>query len=297
MHGVLESRPQTGSMTSDGSVPERASTQAPRILAIEDDSALQRVLKRLFETEGYGVDLAKDGLSGLEQFRKRRPSAIILDLRLPDISGQDVCQQITRVAPGLPVIVLSAKVEVVDKVLLLEMGARDYVTKPFSPRELLARVRVALRSAKVEVANVFKFSDVIVNFPNAEVMRDGCSLGLTAMEFKTLKFMIRNAGRVISRHELLHEVWGYHDYRSTRTVDNHILRLRQKLETDPSHPTHFRTLWRLGYNAPPFSSRDSEHCFGMSHEPALMGFQICPWISAKSFSGIRALERRISHGW
>ena len=221
--------------------------EAQLILAIEDDSTLQRVLKRLFETEGYGVDLAKDGLSGLESFRKRTPSAIVLDLRLPDISGQEVCQQITRIAPGLPVIVLSAKAEVADKVVLLEMGARDYVTKPFSPRELLARVRVALRSAKVELGNVFRFADVIVNFPNAEVMRGGCSVGLTAMEFKTLKFMIRNAGRVISRHELLHEVWGYHDYPSTRTVDNHILKLRQKLERDPSDPVHFKTLHSTGY--------------------------------------------------
>src|SRR5713226_4816980 len=251
MHGVLQSRPQPGSMTSDGSVPERASTEALRILAIEDDDAVQRVLKRLFETEGYTVDLAKDGLSGLEHFCKTRPSAIVLDLRLPDISGQEVCQQIARVAPGLPVIVLSAKADVADKVVLLEMGARDYVTKPFSPRELLARVRAALRSTQGDLANVFCFDDVTVNFPNAEVTRGGCSVGLTAKEFKTLKFMIRNAGRVISRHELLNEVWGYRDYPFTRTVDNHIQRLRHKLERDPRHPTHFRTLSCVGYKFVP----------------------------------------------
>jgi DNA-binding response OmpR family regulator len=153
MHGVIQSRPQPGSMTSDGSVLERGSTEAPRILAIEDDTAVQKVLKRLFETEGYSVDLAKDGLCGLEHFWRRRHSAIVLDLRLPDISGQEVCQQITRVDPGLPVIVLSAKAEVADKVLLLEMGACDYVTKPFSPRELLARVRVALRRSDEHFAN------------------------------------------------------------------------------------------------------------------------------------------------
>jgi DNA-binding response OmpR family regulator len=252
MPSVLQSRPQPGSMSSDRSVSERASTEARRILAIEDDSALRRVLKRLFETEGYSVDLAKDGVSGLEGFRNGRYSAIVLDLRLPDISGQDVCQQITRVAPGLPVIVLSAKAEVADKVVLLEMGACDYVTKPFSPRELLARVRAAVRrSARVSVEDVFAFDDVTVSFSKMGVTRGSCSVGLTAKEFGTLKFMIRNAGRVISRQELLHEVWGYHDYPSTRTVDNHILKLRQKLETDPSHPTHFRTLFRLGYKFVP----------------------------------------------
>jgi DNA-binding response OmpR family regulator len=247
MRSVVQSRAQPGSIPSDGSVPERVSTEAQHILAIEDDSALRRVLIRLFESEGYSVDLAKDGLSGLECFRKRMPSAIVLDLRLPDISGQEVCQQIIRTAPGLPVIVLSAKAEVADKVVLLEMGAWDYVTKPFSPRELLVRVRVALRSAKVESGNVFKFADVIVNFLNATVTRGGCSVELTPMEFETLKFMIRNAGRVISRNELLNEVWGYRDYPLTRTVDSHIHKLRHKLETDPSHPTHFRTLSHLGY--------------------------------------------------
>lgn len=244
---MLRTRLQSHSVTSENSVPDRAGAEAHRILAIEDDSATQRALKRLFESEGYDVDLAKDGTLGLELFHKRRPSAIVLDLRLPDISGQDVCRQITRVAPGLPVIVLSATADVADKVVLLEMGARDYVTKPFSPRELLARVRAALRSAQADLANVFCFDDITVNFPNAEVMRGGRSLGLTAKEFRTLKFMIQNAGRVISRRELLKEVWGYHDYPHTRTVDTHILSLRNKLERDPSNPIHFRTLSRVGY--------------------------------------------------
>jgi DNA-binding response OmpR family regulator len=243
-------------MTSGGSVPERSSTEAQRILAIEDDSAVQRVLTRLFETEGYSVDLAKDGLSGLERFSKKRPSAIVLDLRLPDISGEEVCQQITRVAPGLPVIVLSAKTELTDKVVLLEMGACDYVTKPFSPRELLARVRVALRrvaqrSAQLALPNVFRFDNVTVNMPNAEVTRGGCSVLLRAKEFKILEFMIRNAQRVISREELLKEVFGYQNCPSTRTVDNHILRLRQKLEKDSADPVHFRTVQGAGYKFVP----------------------------------------------
>ena len=256
MQGVLQSRRQPGSMASDGSEPERESTEAQRILAIEDDDAVQRVLKRLFETEGYTVDLAKDGLSGLEHFCKTRPSAIVLDLRLPDISGQEVCQQITRVAPGLPVIVLSAKAEVADKVVLLEMGACDYVTKPFSPRELLARLRVALRrvdqrSAQIAGEDVFRFDDVTVNIPNAEVTCGGCPVLLKAREFKILEFMIRNPQRVISREEFLKEVFGYQSCPSTRTVDNHILKLRQKLEKHPSDPVHFRTVHCVGYKFVP----------------------------------------------
>ena len=191
MPAMFQEQLQCALTTSNIPVPEHGLTVVQRILAIEDDSAHQKVLKRLFETDGYIVDLAKDGLSGLERFRDRRPSAIVLDLRLPDISGQEVCQQITRVAPGLPVIVLSAKAEVADKVLLFEMGACDYVTKPFSPRELLARVRTALRridprSAQVAEGNVFRFDDVTVNIPNAEVTRGDCSVLLTGMELVTM---------------------------------------------------------------------------------------------------------------
>jgi DNA-binding response OmpR family regulator len=225
-----------------------------QILIIEDDIKLQKVLQRLFESEGYSVDLAKDGLSGLEVFRKKRPSAIILDLRLPDISGQEVCQQITGVDPGLPIIVLSAKAEVADKVLLLETGARDYVTKPFSPTELLARVQAALRLAQLAqnpFGNVFRFGDVTVDFREAMVTRSGWSVSLPTKEFETLKFMIRNAQRVISRDELLSAVWGYDDCPETRTVDTHIFKLRQKLETDPARPVHFRTIPRVGYKFVP----------------------------------------------
>jgi DNA-binding response OmpR family regulator len=251
MPSLLRTRPPLESMTSDSSVSDRSSTEAQRILAIEDDSAVRRVLKRLFESEGYAVELAKDGTSGLELFRKTMPLAIVLDLLLPDIPGQEVCQQLTAIAPGVAVIVLSAKANVADKVMLLEMGACDYVTKPFSPRELLARVRVALRSAQANLASVFCFDGITVNFPSAEVMRGGCSVGLRAKEFQTLQFMIRNAGRVISREELLNEVWGYHDYPLTRTVDSHIQQLRHKLEMDPSHPVHFLTLPRVGYKFVP----------------------------------------------
>jgi DNA-binding response OmpR family regulator len=221
-------------------------------LAIEDDRAVRRVLKRLFELEGYTVDLAADGTSGLELLRRTTPSAVLLDLVLPDISGEEICRRITCVAPGLPIIVVSARSEVVEKVLLLEMGAFDYVTKPFSPRELLARVRAALRrsvQANVEdvFADTFAFDDVTVSFSAMELMRSGQPISLTYHEFMILKFMVQNPERLLSREELLREVWGYQNYPHTRTVDTHMFKLRQKLERHPSDPVHFKTVHSFGY--------------------------------------------------
>ena len=237
---------------SSNPMHEPGLTTTKRILVIEDDRAVQKALKRLFECEGYSVDVATEGRAGLEIFRKMPPSAVVLDLRLPGTSGQEVCREITRIAPGLPIVILSAKAEVTDKVLLLEIGAHDYVTKPFSPRELLARVRAALRRlAQVDLGDVFAFADVVVNFAKMEVMRGSESISLTTQEFKTLKFMVQNPERVISREELLNQVWGYQNYPSTRTVDNHILKLRQKLEGDPSNPVHFRTFHGAGYKFVP----------------------------------------------
>jgi DNA-binding response OmpR family regulator len=219
-----------------------------RVLVIEDDRAVQKALKRLFEAEGYAVDVASDGSDGLQKFRAAQPSALVLDLRLPGLGGQDVCREVKQEAPTVPVIILSAKSEVTDKVLLLEIGADDYVTKPFSPRELLARVRAAVRrSGRAPAGETFGFGDVTVNFTKMEVMRGGQLVAVTAQEFKILKFMSENLERVVSREELLNEVWGYQHYPSTRTVDNHIMRLRQKLEKDPSNPLHFRTVHSSGY--------------------------------------------------
>jgi DNA-binding response OmpR family regulator len=223
-----------------------------RILVVEDDRAVQKALKRLFEAEGFTVEISGDGKSALEAFRAVAPAAVVLDLRLPAMSGRDVCRELKRQAPALPVIVLSAASDVSDKVLLLELGADDYVTKPFSPRELLARVRAALRrTLRVSSGEAFSFDGISVDFSKMEVTRDSQTIGLTAQEFKTLKFMAQNAERVISRDELLNEVWGYQNYPSTRTVDNHILKLRQKLEKDPGNPVHFRTVHGMGYKFVP----------------------------------------------
>jgi DNA-binding response OmpR family regulator len=230
-------------------LPQRASSPATdRVLVVEDDRAVQRALRRLFEAEGYTVQTAADGQIAVELFRTSTPSAVVLDLRLPGLSGREVCSELKKQSPAVPIIVLSAASDVSDKVLLLELGADDYVTKPFSPRELLARVRAALRrTTRPTNTEKFSFDDIHIDFTKMEIVRDGKIVAFTAQEFKTLKFMVQNPERVITRDELLNEVWGYHNYPSTRTVDNHILKLRQKLERDPANPVHFRTVHGVGY--------------------------------------------------
>ncbi len=241
------SAPVAAATTMEG-VP----ASSERILVIEDDRAVQKALKRLFEGEGFAVDIAGNGAAGLEMFRAAAPSVLVLDLSLPGTPGQDVCREISQAAPSLPIIILSARTEVMDKVLLLELGAHDYVTKPFSPRELLARVRTAMRrSSRTPLTETFSFGEVKVDFKKMELWREGNLMQLTSQEFKVLKFMIQNAERVLSREELLNHVWGYRNYPSTRTVDNHILRLRQKVEKDPANPLHFRTVHSAGYKFVP----------------------------------------------
>src|SRR5256714_14411995 len=159
-----------------------------RILVVEDDPAVQKALKRLFEAEGFLVEIQSDGRSALDSFQTTAPTAIVLDLRLPKLSGRELCKEIKAQAPTLPIVVLSAASDVADKVLLLELGADDYVTKPFSPRELLARVRAALRhTARTAAINVVSFDDISVDFKKMEVKRDGQTVVLTAQEFKTFQ--------------------------------------------------------------------------------------------------------------
>jgi DNA-binding response OmpR family regulator len=232
--------------------PPPDTARMERILVVEDDRAVQKALKRLFEAEGFAVEICGDGKSAVESFRASPPAAMVLDLRLPAMSGRDVCREIKQQASTVPILVLSAASDVSDKVLLLELGADDYVTKPFSPRELLARVRAALRRAvRSNPTELAAFAGVSVDFTKMDVSRNGQAVVLTAQEFKTLKFMMQNAERVITRDELLNEVWGYQNYPSTRTVDNHILKLRQKLEMDPANPVHFRTVHGVGYKFVP----------------------------------------------
>jgi DNA-binding response OmpR family regulator len=219
-----------------------------KVLIIEDDRSVQKALRRLFESEDYVVEIMIDGQMALDAIRSSPPSAVVLDLRLPGMPGNDVCREVKKEMPSLPVIVLSAKAETADKVLLLELGADDYVTKPFSPRELLARVRAAIRRTNlVEPGDQIVFGSVSANFAKMELTRSGQPVPMTAQEFRLLKFLARNSGRVISRTELLNEVWGYENYPSTRTVDNHIWKLRLKLEEEPGKPVHFQTVHGAGY--------------------------------------------------
>jgi DNA-binding response OmpR family regulator len=223
-----------------------------RILVIEDDCALRKVLRRLFLSEGYEVDVAPDAVCGLERLLQGTPAAVVLDLPRPGSSGYDLCKKIADLIPGLPLVILSGSSDVADKVLLLEMGADDYVTVPFSPRELVARLRALIRRAsRVNPEGVYVFADVRVDFSRTEVTRAGEKIIVTPKEFKTLEFLTKNAERVISRDELLDKVWGYESYPCTRTVDTHMLKLRQKLEKDPSHPSHLLTVHRLGYKFVP----------------------------------------------
>ena len=229
------------------------------VLVVEDSRAMQRTLQRLFESDSLQVQIASDGPSGLALFRKQTPCAVILDLKLPGMSGKDLCREFKALAAHVPIVVLSANSEVEDKVLLLELGADDYVTKPFSPRELLARVRRAMRrsgpapatvtqvTAKPVNHEVLKFGGARIDFTSMEATREGKPVTLTTQEFKLLKYLAASANRVVSREELLNEVWGYQNYPSTRTVDNHVLRLRQKLEPDPAAPRYLLTMHGAGY--------------------------------------------------
>ncbi len=221
-----------------------------RILVIEDDADVQSALKHGFEGAGYVVDFCDDGVSGLQSFQLNTPTAVVLDLCLPGVAGKDVCRQLREQSRSIPIIILSALTEVSDKVLLLELGADDYVTKPFSPRELLARVQahiqrqVRITSSEVSIT---EFGDLCVDFRKMEVSKNGESIPLAPQEFKLLKYLVENPERVISRDEILNQVWGYENYPSTRTVDNHVLRLRRKLETDSANPLHFQTVHAVGY--------------------------------------------------
>lgn len=238
--------------TLNSPMPALRPAPKQRILVIEDDIALRKVLRHLFYSEGYEVDVIPNGVYGLEMLRQRAPAAVILDLLRPGSSGCDLCKKIANVVPGMPLLILNASADLADKVLLLEIGADDYVTIPFSPRELLARLRALIRRAsRVSQENLYAFEDVMVDFFKMEITRGGEKIAVTAKEFKTLEFLTKNAERTISRDELLNKVWGYQDYPCTRTVDNHMMRLRQKLESDPENPSHFLTVYGRGYKFMP----------------------------------------------
>lgn len=222
-----------------------------RILIIEDDLAILRGLKDNLEYESYEVLTAEDGEQGYCLIREKKPDLIILDLMLPKMSGYELCRKVRDEGVTTPILMLTARGEEVDRVLGLDLGADDYVTKPFSVPELLARVRAILRRvqrSKVgDLPGELSFGKVSIDFKRFEARRAGKILNMSRKEFGVLRLLAARAGEVVTRDELLDEVWGYDQYPTTRTVDNHIALLRTKLEEDPSKPRHLITVHGVGY--------------------------------------------------
>ena len=220
------------------------------ILVIEDDRTIEKALRRLFEYEGYKVEVCSDGQSALERFRTAAPTAVVLDLDVPALSGKRVCCEIRRATISLPIIVLSALTSESDKILMLELGADDYVTKPLSHRELLARVRAAIRRAPVYTsANPQKveFGSACVDFTTMKATFAGRPVELSGREFRILRFLVNNEDHVVRRGEIPRRIYRDHVSARTRTIDNLILKLRRKLELDPANPSHILTVRCVGY--------------------------------------------------
>lgn len=217
------------------------------ILVIDDDENLRDTIAVLLEREKFNAILAPDGRTGLNLAMTIRPNLILADLRLPDLSGFEICRQLRAASNPTPIIVLSAAGEEFDKVLLLEIGADDYVVKPFGSRELLARIRAVLRRMGPDADRVIRFSDVEVNLERRIVMRKGQEIRFTPAEYNLLTFFLHNPDRPLSRDLILNSVWGYESFPNTRTVDAHVVRLRQKLEPEPDCPRYFLTLHKIGY--------------------------------------------------
>jgi DNA-binding response OmpR family regulator len=227
------------------------SSLSQRIVITEADPATQTRLLHLLSVEGYSVELASGWARCKELLRATPVSVLVLDPGMVNIPAARLYEEIRAIGPDLSIIVLGPSSSVAERVLSLELGADDYVSKPFDGREFLARVRAAIRRSQLPRAEVSSFGDVQVDFRSMEVRRLGVPLTFTAQEFKVLKFMMQNSERVLTRDELLNTAWGYFSYPTTRTVDNHILRLRQKLEPDPSDPVHFLTIHSVGYKFVP----------------------------------------------
>src|ERR1700676_5280556 len=217
------------------------------VLVIDDDTALRDTIGLMLETEGFRPALAEDGKAGIKQALALKPGLVLVDLGMPGLSGIEVCKQMGAAGMKTPLIVLSAIGDEMDKVLLLEIGADDYVVKPFGTRELLARIRALLRRSSAEDTKVLAFGDVEVDLTRRVVTRKGEELKLTRAEYNLLTYFLQNPDRALTREVILNSVWGYTCLPHTRTVDAHVVRLRQKLEPDAGHPRHFLTVYGVGY--------------------------------------------------
>jgi two-component system alkaline phosphatase synthesis response regulator PhoP len=230
-------------------VPEPAANDASKILIVEDEPNMVAGLRDNFEYEGYRVITASDGVEGLERALKESPDLVLLDVMMPKMSGLDVCKQLKAKRPALPIIMLTARGQEVDKVVGLELGADDYVTKPFSIRELLARAKAVLRRSHLLPKDLerYSFGNIDVDLRACRVERKGVRIDLSSKEFELLKYFIGHPGENLSRERLLEDVWGYDRFPSTRTVDAHIVHLRQKLEPNPEDPQYLLTVHGTGY--------------------------------------------------
>src|SRR6266481_5338322 len=217
------------------------------ILVIDDDESLRDTIGIMLEQEGFTPVLVSDGNTGFERALSLKPDLMIVDLRLPGMSGIEICKQMRAANIKTPIIVLSAVGEEVDKVLLLEIGADDYVVKPFGARELLARIRAVLRRTSPEARKIAQFGDAEIDLDRRVVSRHGEELKLTPAEYNLLTYFLHNPDRPLTRDMILNSVWGYQSFPNTRTVDAHVVKLRQKLEPDPNVPRHFLTVHGVGY--------------------------------------------------
>ncbi len=214
----------------------------PTILAIDDDNSLRRTTGLLFEQEGFRTVVATDCRQGCEKAVLLDPDLVLLDLRRPGMTGVEICRELRAARPRTPIIVLGATGDEMEKVLLLEIGADDYVVKPVGPRELVARIRAVLRRAGADAQKIFRFGDVEVHLEQRAVRRRGEEVRLTPSEFNLLAYFLQNAERPLTRDMILNAVWGYDFLPNTRTVDAHVVKLRQKLPA-----RHFVTVHRVGY--------------------------------------------------
>lgn len=222
-----------------------------KILIVEDEPNMRLGLKDNLEFEGYEVDVAEDGETGLNKISENIYNLVLLDVMLPKMSGFDVCKKVRKKGSNTPIILLTAKGEEIDKVLGLELGADDYVTKPFSLRELLARIKAILRrsdnSTNEQKPVDIEIGRIVVNFSSYNAFDEGVPVQMSHKEFEILRYLYQNRNNIVSRDDLLTNIWGYDESPTTRTVDNFILKLRQKIERDPNHPQIILTVHGVGY--------------------------------------------------
>jgi DNA-binding response OmpR family regulator len=221
------------------------------ILVIDDDENLRDTIAMMLEQEGFHPIVTGDGRDGFDKALTHKPDLVLVDLRLPGMSGTEICKQLRAAKVDTPIIVLSALGDEVDKVLLLEIGADDYMVKPFGTRELMARIRAVLRRSSAEARKVVHFSDNEIDFERRIVRRKGEELKLTPAEYNLLCYFLHNPDRPLTRDMILNSVWGYEFFPNTRTVDAHVVKLRQKLEPDTNAPRHFLTVHGVGYRFVP----------------------------------------------